>query len=305
MGKDVQLEDGKSGHLTTPRGVDAHDSMVSLRASGEQHRTVSREKLCCAVLCLSTTRRRRPQTFFRIPFLFPPTRLARGKKATILISSTIVILAALWQVVLRDALFITFSIGRTHQRIEEFPYQCRRLTSPPLDSCEDMVLDEEGRTLFAACSSISSRRAWGPGGDKYDISARDFNDRVSVLDIDEPGPDGLYGLRKLEITGTYVSTGGREIDVNGIAMEAASTPNGLLATGDGGVYVTNDHDSKTGEFRFLEMIFGGGSVAYRTLENATSLHLPDSNSPEYIGYFGSEKGMQVSDPTSCVLVTSS
>ncbi|KAH9213081.1 hypothetical protein DL95DRAFT_507328 [Leptodontidium sp. 2 PMI_412] len=63
-----------------------------------------------------------------------------------------------------------------------------------------MVLDEEGRTLFAACSSISSRRGWSPGGDKYDISARDFNDHVSVLDIDEPGPDGLYGLRKLEIT---------------------------------------------------------------------------------------------------------
>lgn len=122
--------------------------------------------------------------------------------------------------------------------------------------------------------------------------------------------------------------------VKTIFHQAASTPNGLLATGDGGVYVTNDHDSKTGEvcvhhiphptfyppiiltktqiqkqnqtpnqppqFRFLEMIFGGGSVAYRTLENATSPHLPDSNSPEYIGYFGSEKGMQVSDPTSCV-----
>ncbi|KAG4439634.1 hypothetical protein IFR05_004883 [Cadophora sp. M221] len=246
-----------------------------------------------------------------------------GKKALILLSSTTVILAILWQTFLRDTLFITFGIGRTHQRIEEFPYQCRRLISPLLDSCEDMVLDEEGRTLFAACSSISSRRGWSPGGDKYNTTARDLNDHISILDIDSPGPNGLYNLRKLSITGSYISaTGGSEIDVHGIALEilsptrlrfwmnnhrpafnadgklmdgkkvganstievfehtrgsetlehvktisheVVSTPNGLLASGDGGVYITNDHDSKTGKFRFLEMIFGGGSVAYCTL----------------------------------------
>ncbi|KAH7317754.1 serum paraoxonase/arylesterase-like protein [Rhexocercosporidium sp. MPI-PUGE-AT-0058] len=246
-----------------------------------------------------------------------------GQKTIIITSSAIFWFAVLWQWFLRDTLFITIGIGRAHQRIEEFPYQCRRLQSPLLQSCEDMVLDEEGRTLFAACSSISSRRGWSPGGDKYDISARDFNDHVSVLNIDEPGPDGLYGLHKLEITGNYVSaTGGKEIDVHGIALEvlsrsrlrfwmnnhrpsidengnlldgkkvganstievfehtrgsstlehvktifheAVSTPNNLLATGDGGVYITNDHNSKTGKFRFLGMLFGGGSVTYCTL----------------------------------------
>ncbi|PVH81997.1 calcium-dependent phosphotriesterase [Cadophora sp. DSE1049] len=246
-----------------------------------------------------------------------------GKISLILLSGTILCLAVLWQLVLRDTLFITFGIGRTHQKIEEFPYQCRRLEHPLLDSCEDMVLDEEGRMLFAACSSISSRRGWSPGGDRYNISARDFNDHVSVLNIDEAGPDGLYGLHKLDITGNYVSaSGGKEIDVHGIEMEvlsstrlrfwmnnhrppvdangnfldgkklganstievfehtrgsttlehvktifheAVSTPNGLLADGNGGVYITNDHNSKTGKFRFLEMIFGGGSLTYYTL----------------------------------------
>ncbi|KAH7386349.1 serum paraoxonase/arylesterase-like protein [Cadophora sp. MPI-SDFR-AT-0126] len=246
-----------------------------------------------------------------------------GKITLIFLSSIILCLAILWQLVLRDTLFITFGIGRSHQKIEDFPYQCRRLEHPLLDSCEDMVLDEAGRTLFTACSSIASRRGWSPGGDKYNVSARDLNDHVSVLNIDEPGPDGFYGLHKLKITGKYVSaTGGKEIDVHGIAMEVLSstrlrfwmnnhrppvdangklldgktlgansaievfehtrggqtlehvktifhepvlTPNGLLATGDGGVYITNDHDSKTGKFRFLEMILGGGSLTHCTL----------------------------------------
>ena len=185
-------------------------------------------------------------------------------------------------------------------------------------------------------------------GDKYNVSARDFKDHVSVLIIDETGSDGLYGLHTLEITGNYISaTGGKEIDVHGIEIEvlsptrlrfwmnnhrppvdangnlldgkkvganstievfehtrgsktlehvktifheAVSTPNGLLADGTGGVYITNDHDSKTGkvfnfpstlqasfpgffllslthspQFRFLEMISGGGSLTYCTL----------------------------------------
>ena len=172
---------------------------------------------------------------------------------------------------------------------------------------------------------------------------------MSVINIDKPGQDGLYGLHKLEITGHYVSaTGGKEIDVHGIEYEvlspkrlrfwmnnhrppidangnmldgkkiganstievfehtrgsktlehvktifheAVSTPNGLLADGNGRVYITNDHDSKTGkvrnlpstlqsiisrilfrllshspQFRSLEMIFGGGSLTYCTLD---------------------------------------
>lgn len=86
-----------------------------------------------------------------------------GKISLILLPGTILCLAVLWQLFLRDTIFITFGVGRKHQKIEEFPYQCRRLEHPLLESCEDMVLDEEGRTLFAACSSIASRRGWSPG----------------------------------------------------------------------------------------------------------------------------------------------
>ena len=44
---------------------------------------------------------------------------------------------------------------------------------------------------------------------------------MSVLNIDSPGADGLFGLHQLEITGNYrASSGGSEIDVHGINIEA-------------------------------------------------------------------------------------
>jgi len=46
---------------------------------------------------------------------------------------------------------------------------------------------------------------------------------VSVLNIDEPGSDGLYGLHALGITGGYESSmGGKDIDILGIDFETLS-----------------------------------------------------------------------------------
>jgi hypothetical protein len=133
---------------------------------------------------------------------------------------------------------------------------------------------------------------------------------VSVLNIDKPGKDGMYGLHKLEITGNYRSaTGGQDIDLNGfdievlsgsrlrfwmvnnrpavgdagafldaqsrsklyhrdirhkrgskklefvktIWSEAVPAPNNVAASGDGSVFVTNDHDNSAagGYIRFF------------------------------------------------------
>lgn len=258
-----------------------------------------------------------------------------GTKIRIFTTAIIAFLAIFYQIVLKDLMFITLGIGRHHQKISEFPYKCTRLQSPLLESCEDMVLDESSRTLYAACSSVKSRRGWSPGGDKYDLSPRDGNDHISVFTIDTPGPSGLYNLRTLAITGDYVSsTGGKEIDVHGldierisetrlrfwminhrppidengkaldgnvvganstievfeheiggealewvrtISSEAVETPNNLVATGDGGVLITNDHTSKTGKLRRLEMILGGGSVAYCSLSSPTCTYALKSN----------------------------
>ncbi|KAH8601624.1 serum paraoxonase/arylesterase-like protein [Bisporella sp. PMI_857] len=141
--------------------------------------------------------------------------------------AVVILSGILWQNFLHDFVFYAIGLGRTIQRIEEFPYTCRRLRHPLLESCEDMALDSEGRTLYAACSTSISRQSWSPGGTKYNSSGRALADHVSVLKIDEPGEDGLFGLHKLDITERYKSaTGGREIDVHGLDIEALE--NGLL-----------------------------------------------------------------------------
>lgn len=77
-------------------------------------------------------------------------------------SSLALFLGVAYQVILRDIIFVVIGVDRTHQRIEEFPYRCRRLIHPLLESCEDLVLDAEGRKIYAACSTIDSRMGWAP-----------------------------------------------------------------------------------------------------------------------------------------------
>jgi hypothetical protein len=71
-------------------------------------------------------------------------------------------IAVLWQVLLKDVIFMTFSYGKILEPLSNYPYNCKRLYSSLLESCEDIKLDEEGRHLYAACSSQKNRLAWSP-----------------------------------------------------------------------------------------------------------------------------------------------
>ncbi|ESZ95425.1 hypothetical protein SBOR_4166 [Sclerotinia borealis F-4128] len=134
--------------------------------------------------------------------------------------SLTVLFGVFYQTILKDWLYLNFGIGRVHNRIEDFPYTCRRLEHPLLSSCEDLFLDHEDRTLYAACSTVESRRGWSPGGDLYNVSKRTLKDHVSVLNIDEPEDDGLYGLYQLEITGGYKGVDSHNsLDVHGFDVE--------------------------------------------------------------------------------------
>ena len=68
--------------------------------------------------------------------------------------------ASFYQLYVKDLLTITFGVGRVMQSIDEFPYDCRRLVHPSLEACEDIWLDDEGRTLYAACAGTQGRMAW-------------------------------------------------------------------------------------------------------------------------------------------------
>jgi hypothetical protein len=60
-------------------------------------------------------------------------------------------------------------------------------------------------------------------GDVYNISTRTLKDHLSVLNVDEPGEDGLYGLHQLEITGGYTGTDSlNSIDLHGFDIEVLS-----------------------------------------------------------------------------------
>jgi len=54
-------------------------------------------------------------------------------------------------------------VGQTYNRIEEYPYTCRRLHHPLLEACENMVLDSTTRALYAACATSLGRFGWSPG----------------------------------------------------------------------------------------------------------------------------------------------
>ena len=57
---------------------------------------------------------------------------------------------------------------------------------------------------------------------KYDLSGRKDGDHISVLDIDQPGSDGLFGLRQLKTVGYEGATGDGSLDLLGFDVEVMS-----------------------------------------------------------------------------------
>ena len=113
--------------------------------------------------CKASTKPDRVLLYANERFLIHTFLSTMGKKAFIFWSSALLWFAVLWQGFLSDFVFITLGVGRTIQKIEEFPYTCKRIRSTLLESCEDIWLDEAGRRLYAACSTIANRAGWAPG----------------------------------------------------------------------------------------------------------------------------------------------
>ncbi|TKA21845.1 hypothetical protein B0A50_08514 [Salinomyces thailandicus] len=110
-----------------------------------------------------------------------------------------VIAAVVYQLVLKDALFITLGIGRSLQPISDFPYQCRRIEDPILQACEDMWLSETSRQLFLACSDPLSRKQWLPNMGLLNATGRALDDAIIAMNIDQPKGNS-YEYRILQTT---------------------------------------------------------------------------------------------------------
>jgi hypothetical protein len=113
----------------------------------------------------------------------------------------VLVIGTLYKAYVHNIIFLTIGVGREIQSIDDFPWTCTRLQHSLLEGCEDMWLDNQERKLYAACNTVDSRQGWSPGGSKLNISARSRTDHIAVLNIDQAGSDGLYGLHKLKVGG--------------------------------------------------------------------------------------------------------
>lgn len=127
------------------------------------------------------------------------TASSHGNSRLLLWATAVLVIAVAYRIYLHDAFTLIFGFGRVIQPIEDFPWDCERIYHPLLEGCEDIWLDYNNRKLYGACTSLTSRTGWNPGGSLYNVSARSHSDHISVLNIDEPDPDGLYGLHQLKV----------------------------------------------------------------------------------------------------------
>ncbi|KAJ5195490.1 calcium-dependent phosphotriesterase [Penicillium cinerascens] len=131
-------------------------------------------------------------------------------------------------------IFLTLGIGREIQPIEDFPWTCIRVRNFLLEGCEDLWLDEQDRKL-----------------PPVDYVTREFLDALVV------GANSTVEMFDLDETSDTLE------HIKSIASEAIFTPNGVAVEEDGlGFVITNDHNTKTRTFCDLEMLSGGGSLAY-------------------------------------------
>jgi hypothetical protein len=129
------------------------------------------------------------------------------------------IVAISYPLFFRDLIYTTAGIGRVVEDISAFPYSCRRIRHPRLEGCEDMWFDADKRVLYAACAPSYGRMWWTPSMTYLNVSGRSLEDHVVMLDVDNPGADGLFGLRELELKG-YTGVGGfKNMDVHGFDVD--------------------------------------------------------------------------------------
>ncbi|KAF5545142.1 serum paraoxonase arylesterase [Fusarium mexicanum] len=128
----------------------------------------------------------------------------------------IVILAILFQIYLKEAIWLGFGINKTIQPLSEFPYQCRKIVHHRLEACEDMYLSQSTRQLFLACSDPIARKQWQPNVGYRNISGRSERDAVVALDIDKPTDSG-FEFRALKTPGFEGTAGDGLVNVAGFS----------------------------------------------------------------------------------------
>lgn len=136
--------------------------------------------------------------------MVPTKPQSKTSRSRLWIWAVIVIIpATFYSVFIHQKLTVLLGTNRVVQPIEDFQFTCSGLHHPLLEGCEDLWLDEQERKVYAACASLETRLQWLPGGDNWNASGRTGGDHIVVLDIDQPGADGLHGLHELKFSADF------------------------------------------------------------------------------------------------------
>ncbi|KAJ4296763.1 hypothetical protein N0V90_006811 [Kalmusia sp. IMI 367209] len=155
---------------------------------------------------------------------------------------TVALFAAIYQFWFKGFVFDVLGVGRSVESIEDFPWNCRRVTHSQLEGCEDLFLDEEDRVLYAACSGSLARSQWNPGYDnpediadafddevdretrlsKYNVSGRRLQgSELMAIYIDEPTSDDQFRMYSIKPRGYKGATGDITMDLVGFDVDAS------------------------------------------------------------------------------------
>ncbi|KAI3578482.1 hypothetical protein IWW34DRAFT_465873 [Fusarium oxysporum f. sp. albedinis] len=166
--------------------------------------------------------------------------------------AAIALLAILFQIYLKEAIWLGFGINRTIQPLSSFPYQCRKIVHHRLEACEDMYLSQSTRQLFLACSDPIARKQWQPNVGYRNISGRSQRDAIVALDIDKPVDNG-FEFRALR-TPVFEGTAGDGL-VNLAGFSGVEQANGVID-----LFLVNLRPSVDADGKLADQYVHGGNA---------------------------------------------
>ncbi|KAH7127424.1 hypothetical protein EDB81DRAFT_809202 [Dactylonectria macrodidyma] len=189
---------------------------------------------------------------------------------------SVALLAVLFQVYLKEIIWLGFGIGKTLQPLSDFPYTCRTITDSRMEACEDMWLSESTRQLFLACSDPIARSHWMPSVADFNVTGRSQRDAMVVLDIDKPVENG-FEMRVLKTPGYTGTAGDGLLDLAGFTGTESNV--GTIE-----LLVVNHRpsvDAETGQF--LDNTSIGGNSTIELFETG-----PDASELKHIRTYASK-----------------
>ncbi|KAF1968561.1 calcium-dependent phosphotriesterase [Bimuria novae-zelandiae CBS 107.79] len=183
----------------------------------------------------------------RRPFIFGSLLVAFG--------------AAVWQLMVRDALLIVLGIGRVIQTVDEFPYTCRTIDDERLTACEDLWLDDEQRIVYAACATTQGRLAWNQAVGRVNVSARRTSGTdFLALSVDQQLENGSFPIQPIGLSGYISNSGDSSIDVLG--FDAEITPENTVH-----FYLTNQRPPVDAQGNYIDASVIGANSTIEVFEH--------------------------------------